>query len=312
MPGSSDRRAELAHFLRSRRKRIPPQQVGLPAGARRRGEGLRREEVAMLAGVSSTWYSYLEQGRDIQPSPAVLDSVGRVLQLSDDELRYVHTLAGHPVGSQALDTDVPGDDLVKLLVKTAGQGSLPVYGANLYCDLIAWNPAAAEWYEDWGGLRAEERNMMRWMFTSPVARDRIVNWEDDARDVLARWRAMTPDGLADKRLQVLISELRDQSPEFARYWQEHEVQQHRSRVRKFWHPVAGRREARLLVTQAPEFTPSFVVFHLPVLRVSTSREIWPLPAVLTRVPQAGRAIRRIFTVFAGSSFRVRPRWLRWS
>lgn len=267
MGDGKDRRAELARFLRSRRERITPQQMGLPVSPRRRGRGLRREEVATLAGVSSTWYSYLEQGRDIQPSPGVLDSVGRVLQLGEDELRYIHTLAGHPPGSLALGTGLLGDDLVKLLVKTAGQGPLPVYGANLYCDLIAWNPAAAEWYDDWGGQPPEERNMMRWMFTSPVARARIVNWEDDARDILARWRAMTPDGLADKRLQELVRELCEQSPEFARFWQEHEVQEHRSRIREFSHPTAGRREARLLVTVAPEFAPSFVVFHLPVLPV---------------------------------------------
>jgi len=219
----------------------------------------------MLAGLSSTWYSYLEQGRDIQPSAAVLNSIGSVLQLTEDELRYVHILAGHPVAAQALDTDLQSDDLVRLLVNTAGRTAYPVYGANQYCDLVAWNPAATDWYDDWGALPPEERNMMRWMFTSPVARERITNWEDDARDVLARWRAMMPQGLADKRLQDMVDELCGQSPEFAQYWQEYEVQEHRSRIRRFSHPKAGDRAARMLVVEAPEFTPSFVVFHLPVL-----------------------------------------------
>jgi transcriptional regulator with XRE-family HTH domain len=112
-------RRELATFLRSRRERITPADVGLPAGPRRRTHGLRREEVAVLAGVSPTWYTYLEQGRGIQPSREVLDSLARVLRLSEDERRYIHSLAhGAVIQTAPLDADVPADQLIEQIIST--------------------------------------------------------------------------------------------------------------------------------------------------------------------------------------------------
>jgi hypothetical protein len=139
----------------------------------------------------------------------------------------------------------------------------PVYGANLYCDLIAWNQAAAEWYDDWGKLPARERNMLRWLITSSAARERIEGWEGDLRDVIARWRSMTSVWFADRRLQDMIAEFRSMSEVFARCWDEHEVKEHRSRCREFRHPRLGLQRMRAIVVESPEFTPSFVVFHVP-------------------------------------------------
>src|SRR5689334_23475222 len=111
---TDDSRRELAGFLRSRRARITPAQVGLPTGPRRRTAGLRREEVAVLAGVSPTWYTYLEQGREIQPSPEVLDSLAQVLRLSEDERRYLHSLVRGAPGVP-LAAEIPAADLIRQL-----------------------------------------------------------------------------------------------------------------------------------------------------------------------------------------------------
>jgi transcriptional regulator with XRE-family HTH domain len=258
------REAELGRFLRARRMRLKPEDVGLPSAGRRRTPGLRREEVSVLAGVSVTWYTYLEQGRGKDVSPAVIDSIARVLQLTEDERRHLHVLAhGRAVTRPPLAGDLPGDELVKLLVRSVGQCPYPVYGANLYCDLIAWNQAAAEWYDDWGKLPGHERNMLRWLITSSTARERIEGWERDVRDIIARWRAMSSAWLADNRVQNLIAEFRSISADFARFWDEHEVLEHRSRPREFRHPRLGQQRMRLIVVESPEFTPSFVVFHAP-------------------------------------------------
>jgi transcriptional regulator with XRE-family HTH domain len=255
---------ELARFLRARRERLRPEDVGFPAAGRRRTPGLRREEVAVLAGVSTTWYTYLEQGRGKEVSPAVLDSVARVLQLNEDERRHVHILAyGQILTREPLVGDLPGDELVKLLVKSVDNSSYPVYGANFYCDLIAWNRAAVEWYDDWSAMPPQERNIFRWAVTSPIARERFVDWPATVRDGIARWRAMTPSSPPDKRLLKLISELSDLSSEFASFWNEYQVLEHRTGIRVLRHPKHGVQPLRIIVVESPEFTPSFVVFHAP-------------------------------------------------
>lgn len=219
----------------------------------------------MLAGVSATWYTYLEQGRDIDVSAAVLDSIARALRLSEDERRHLHVLAsGAPLPLGPLTGDLPGGELVRRLVGGFAGSPSPVYACDVYCDFIAWNAAAADWYEDWGGLPATERNMIRWLTTSPAARERIADWEWNVRLVAARWRAITaPLPGDDARLFRLVAEFRAGSQEFDRFWNAREVLEQRSIIRTFNHPRLGTRRMRVIVVQAPEFTPSFVVFHVP-------------------------------------------------
>ncbi|MGB3437612.1 MAG: helix-turn-helix transcriptional regulator [Actinophytocola sp.] len=258
-------RQELATFLRSRRERITPAEVGLPAGPRRRTQGLRREEVAVLAGVSPTWYTYLEQGRGIQPSQEVLDSLARVLRLSEDERRYVHSLAhGVAIQTSPLDADVPAADLIKQVVELFDESPYPVYAANHYCDLLAWNRAALEWYDDWGALRPEDRNIVRWMLLSPVARVRLADWEEDTRDAVARWRSESARHSADPVLRARIKEFTRLSPEFRTWWGQHQVVEHRSKVRRFRHDRLGVRNLKIVPMISPETVPAGVVLHVPL------------------------------------------------
>ena len=265
MTDASQSRRELGRFLRTRRERIPPDQVGLPAGPRRRTNGLRREEVAVLAGLSPTWYTYLEQARDIRPSPEVLDSLARVLLLTEDERRYMHVLAyGEVIHPEPLHTEISGDELVRQTVALTEASRYPVYATNQYTDLIAWNSAATEWYDDWSRYPEHQRNMLYWMLTSPVAARQLPDWEADTKDIIARWRRMSAPLVDDLTMRRRVDELSMASPNFVQWWNSHDVQEHRTKIRHFRHPRLGETDLRLLVLEAPEFTPSLVVFHLPV------------------------------------------------
>lgn len=265
MPEESDNRYQLARFLRSRRERLTPEQVGFPPGPRRRTRGLRREEVAILAGLSPTWYTYLEQGRKIQPSPELLDSIARVLQLSEDERRYMHVLAfGRIIVPQPLEADLPVEELLRQVVNSTSNMPYPVYATNVYCDLIGWNPAATDWYLGWDDLPSDRPNLLHWLVTHPTAKECLVEWELDARETAARWRAEVARFPADPRMIELADELRELSPDFAQWWEEHDVLEHRSRIRKFRHPKLGERSLRIMPMQSPHLASAGVVFHLPL------------------------------------------------
>ena len=258
-------RRELARFLRSRRGRVRPADVGFPIGRRRRSYGLRREEVAVLAGLSSTWYTYLEQGRDIRPSPEVLDSLARVLAMTEDERRYIHTLTyGQVSGPLTPAVGVSADEVARQIVAVAEGSPYPVYAANQYADLIAWNHAATEWYDDWSRFPQSERNIIRWMLTEPCAKVKLLNWESDTKDAVARWRGESAKWLGDDCVARRVGEISRVSPLFASWWDEHNVQENRTRIRRFRHPTLGVQTLRIVPVQAPEFTGSGVVFHVPV------------------------------------------------
>lgn len=257
-------RRELALFLRSRRERLKPVDVGFPAGPRRRSQGLRREEVALLAGLSPSWYAYLEQGKEISPSPEVMNSLARVLGLTEDERRYMFTLTfGQVIDPQPLGAEVSADELIRQFVETADDSPYPVYAADQYADLIVWNRAAGEWYDDWSQYPPEERNVVRWMLTSPVAKVRLLNWESDTRDAVARLRGEAAKWPGDEKLLRRLAEIGRASPLFRTWWDEHIVQEHRSRIRRFRHPRLGVRTLRILPVHSAEFAPAGVVVHLP-------------------------------------------------
>lgn len=260
-------REELASFLRSRRARIRPEDAGLPRGHRRRLSGLRREEVALLAGVSSTWYTYLEQGRrqGVNPSRQILDSLARALRLDDDETRHLHRLADKAAADARIDADVPPAELARQLVHLSEQIPYPVYAADIHCDLIAWNSATTSYYADFAQLPADQQNMMWWLISSGQARERLPDWEDDVQDVVARWRRVSAS-IADRdRMHGQVAEYKRISPQFARWWDSHDVREHHTRNRRFNHPQLGTVTMRLIVVDSAEMaSSSYVVYHAPV------------------------------------------------
>jgi transcriptional regulator with XRE-family HTH domain len=265
MTSDDANRAELARFLRSRRERISPAEVGLPTGPRRRAGGLLREEVAVLAGLSPTWYTYLEQGRKIRPSAEVLDSLARVLRLTEDERRYVHLLVhGRVTNVAPLDAALGPDQLVSQLVGLTEDSPNPVYVVDTSCDVLAWNSAAIGWYGDWLAKKDERPNFMRWVLCDDDARIRLPDWEADAQDLVARWRTDIASLPPDHHARRLVGELTRSSAEFRKWWNDYHVLEHRTTVRRLRHPVHGVRLMRILPVQSPEMYPALIVFHAPV------------------------------------------------
>ncbi len=264
-------RRELAKFLRSRRQRITPADVGLPAGPRRRTDGLRREEVAVLAGLSPTWYTYLEQSRDIHPSAAVLDSLSRVLHLTEHERRYMYLLAhgqAPQTASDSPDRDT-AHDLVRCLVAATDDSDYPVYAFDPTGTILARNPACTVWYTDFTDSSNGYHNIIWWMFTSSRARECFVTWEHDARDMVAQFRAYHASHLVIAERGRLISELEQRSPEFQRWWHEHDVHSQHGRIRVLRHPERGPVRLQVAVLHPADAPSVSVAFHLPESTTNT-------------------------------------------
>jgi transcriptional regulator with XRE-family HTH domain len=271
MGDSEDGARALGEFLRSRRERLRPADVGLPsgfpAGPRRRVKGLRRDEVARLAHLSPTWYAYLEQGRPVVPSPAVLENLARALGLTADERAYLHQLARRAAGWRQQPADPPGE-LMAQVVALHADSPFPVHAVDVYCDVLAWNQASCDWYDDWSLMPSHERNFLHWILVSPVARRRIVDWEDEVTDLVARWRPETARQPADPRFVDMISRFRALSPLFDRVWDDHNVLDHAERLRVLRHDVHGVRRMRAVPMSCPAFRDGGIIVHLPVEAVA--------------------------------------------
>lgn len=264
MVDGTTRRRELANFLTRRRRAVPPHEVGLPSGSRRRTAGLRREEVAVLAGVSPTWYVYLEQARDIRPSVEVLDSLARVLRMSREERRYLHLLALErapaPEDYAGPDRNVVAE--LERVVATAGLRNVPVYAVDWLYDVLAWNGSTVAWYTDWAAIPSERRNLLWWMVNDPLARDRVVDWERETSDLVARFRAIAAWRRGRSRFHNLLRELRG-SPEFEGWWESQDVRGQQTRLRQLVHPQLGLRAFYETVLHPSGSDDFMVVLHLP-------------------------------------------------
>jgi len=216
---SEQQRRELGAFLRARRERTPPEDVGMPGSPRRRTPGLRREELAMLAGISPTWYTFLEQGRDVRPSHQVLDAIARALGLRDAEQAHLFAIAGHASVDDTRE-DRPLDPEVARIVDHLDPD--PAYVTGETFDLLAWNSAAAELFR--GALTDREHpNLVRWVFLSPDARDVLPDWTDVAQSLLARVRTRAGRQLARASFAALEAELRSASPEADQWWPRYDI-----------------------------------------------------------------------------------------
>ena len=231
-----DHRAELAEFLRTRRESVSPEQVGLPRGVgHRRTPGLRREEVALLAGVSITWYTWLEQGRRINASPDVMSAIGRALRLDDAGIEHLRTLAQPSPSPIAAPQEAPSA-LVRLI---ESMEPAPAYVLGPRWEFLAWNQAEARLYPRIVDLEGIDRNLLWVLFADPYTRELIVDWDIHARQALAEFRAATTPYRADPEFLELIGKLQAESDEFATWWPEHGVAQFETRLRRFRHPAAG-------------------------------------------------------------------------
>lgn len=257
------RRAELGAFLRARRDAVGPEQVKLPRGRGRRTPGLRREEVAMLAGVSVTWYTWLEQGRRINASPDVLRAIGRALQLDDAGQEHLLTLA-QPTARSAGSATTPDEtpSALRRLVEAFEPG--PAFVLGPHWELAAWNEAEARLYPPIRQLDGVQRNLMWVLFLGEGVRDLIVDWDVHTRLALAEFRAATSAVRHDAAMVELVDTLTAASPEFRDWWAEHDVARFETRIRRFDHPRAGRLTFEYQQLTPAEWPSLRVVLHLPV------------------------------------------------
>ncbi len=240
---STRQRAEkhrtLGHFLRTRREALTPEKAGLPAGFRRRTPGLRREEAALLANVGITWYTWLEQGRDVQASAAVLDAIADALQLDETERRHVFILSGRPALSPRPSEENVNPSLQRMLDSLEGQ---PAYLTGYRWDILAWNNAAVAVFGDYAAMKPEERNLMYQLFASRQHRRLLCDWEVLARTALGIFRNDSAEYADNAHFGELIDNLNDISEEFRLWWPEHRVLPNSTNNKNIDHPLQGRME----------------------------------------------------------------------
>ncbi|MFJ7996549.1 helix-turn-helix transcriptional regulator [Streptomyces sp. NPDC096310] len=240
LPDSLGGRAELSEFLRTRRARLKPEDVGIPShGRHRRVPGLRREELAQLAGVSVAYYTRLEQGNGHNVSAEVLGSIARALRLTDAEHAHLTHLA-KPT-QQRRKYRVPERQHVRVALQhlLESMEGMPAYISGARSEILAWNRMAAALFGDWGKLPRSERNWARLTFLSPDYRELFLDWDSKASDIVSYLRLYAGQHPQDPELSSLVGELSVKSDEFRRLWATHDVKEKGHGVKRMRHPLVG-------------------------------------------------------------------------
>jgi transcriptional regulator with XRE-family HTH domain len=269
---NQERRKELAHFLRTRRERISPEAVGLPGGSRRRTPGLRREELAVVAGIGVTWYTGLEQGRDITVSPQVLESLAKVLKLNPVERNHLFLLARQQQPADPYPFTTTVSPVLQRILDT--MGTFPASIANPRWDLLAWNQAMARVYQtDFGALPLHERNVLRLAFTSPSQYMLLANWEKAAQGLLAQFRASTERYVGEPWRSALVAELEQASPQFRAWWPRYDIQVTHTEKKELNHPLVGRLVLQPTTFQVMDAPDLHMVIYTPLTEANTAQKL---------------------------------------
>jgi len=238
MKENISRYKELGDFLKTRRAKISPLIVGLPEGSRRRTPGLRREEVAALAGIGITWYTWLEQGRQIQVSAQVLESLARVLMLNDEETHHLYILA-----NQTPPKGIPShhQKISPMLQRVLDNFSYsPATILDSRWNIIAWNKAAKVSLMDFDNVSIENRNILWLTFTDPNYMKIYDNWELHAQEQIALFRAGCSKFIDDPWITQFVQTLKRESKEFDRWWSKHDVKTEKEYYKILNHPIVGK------------------------------------------------------------------------
>lgn len=247
----------LSHFLKSQRAKTSPQSVGLPEGTRRRTPGLRREEVAQLSGVSTTWYTWLEQGRDIKVSASVLDSLSSTLRLTQDERNYLYALAQETSSTAAfaiMDEQTPISPSLQIILKELK--SCPTIITDRHYHIVGWNEAASRVFLDFDKIPYEQRNMIRLLFVRKEFQRLAVNWEQFVKGFLAIFSAYYGKYVDDDWYERFIQEMKGVHPAFDQLWEQSQVSSAPDVLLEFRHAKAGK-----------------MLFHLTSLQVHGSADL---------------------------------------
>jgi transcriptional regulator with XRE-family HTH domain len=265
------RREELADFLRTRRASIKPDEVGLPNGGRRRTPGLRREEVAQLAGVGATWYTWLEQGRDVRASLDVLESLARALRLTPAERSHLILLGR---GEQAPPCKAPAEQVsptLRTLIANLGTSAACLLGRRW--DYLAWNRTFEVVFGWEPGEDPLSRNHVWQTFMDPARRELFPDWKQGARLCAAKFRADSAGSIGDPAFEELIEALRGSSPEFRKLWNKHEVAGSGEGRKEINHPTAGRLVFHHAVFRYGELFDQRLVLYTPACEDDTPAKL---------------------------------------
>ncbi|MFI5967858.1 helix-turn-helix domain-containing protein [Streptomyces asoensis] len=228
---------ELGEFLKARRAELTPSDVGLRGGPRRRVKGLRREEVALLAAISTEYYTRIEQGR-LQASAPLLDEIARTLRLNDDQRTYLFDLAAKErVRPSAYRERQQVDPQLQRMLDDLSAS--PAFVIGRCTDILGWNRLAAALWTDFGRYPVQERVFVRLLFTEPWMRELYVDWEEVTRLAIAQLRMESARYPDDQPLTALVEELSARDPQFRQWWTEHDVAMRGNGVKKLRHPVVG-------------------------------------------------------------------------
>ena len=292
---------ELGDFLRTRRARLTPEEVGLPRGSRRKTPGLRRAEVAQIVGVSVDWYTWLEQGRPITPSTQVLERLVQTLRLDANERTHLFLLAQQqPPPTLLQEPEIVSPALQHFLDQF---GARPAFVSGRRWDILAWNDAGCAVFGDYHRMTGRERNTIWGVFTNPLARQFIVNWEEDARQLLAQFRSTCGRYPGDAQLTELIHDLMLASPEFRAWWPDHEIRGGQEGRKTLNLPQVGYLMFERLTFQVFDTPDLKVTVYTPLEEADTPRKVEQLlqqwyqqegrgphpPQVVHHLPQTQRS-----------------------
>ncbi|MCA2186235.1 helix-turn-helix transcriptional regulator [Nonomuraea cavernae] len=269
------RRSDLAAFLRSRRERITPEMVDLPPGPRRRTPGLRREEVAQLAGVGVTWYTWLEQGRPINASTQVLDAVARTLRLDPVERQHLYRLAGQPETALTADVTRVTPEMREILDRL---DPLPACLANSRCDVLSWNTAYGALFPEIVAAPEGERNTLWQGCVNPRMSATLADRDQDLSRAVAIFRGAYSRHSDDPGWQDFVRRLSAESAEFARLWARQDVAERGPRDKRFKHEALGEIGFRITsfdLASAPE---TRLVIYTPLGEESRAAVEWLMAA----------------------------------
>lgn len=269
----------LSSFLKTQRAKISPESVGLPAGIRRRTPGLRREEVAQLAGVSTTWYTWLEQGREIQVSSSVLDCVATALKLTADERKYLFSLAMDAGKSNQLLSYQEESRISPSLQKIIQELRLcPVIISDHRCYIVGWNEAASHIFLNFDRIPPDERNLIQLLFTRREFRRLAVNWEQFVSDYLAMFRAYYGEYMEDGWYESFLLEMKSAHPDFNRLWEQSKVSAAPDVQLEFRHAKAGKMMFELTSLQVQGNSDLRCSIYTPALHTNTEAKLEKLMA----------------------------------
>lgn len=262
---------ELADFLKTRRAKILPSQVGLSTATRRRTPGLRREEVAQLAGIGVTWYTWLEQGRPIQVSNQVIESLSRVLLLDKQERIHLFLLANQPIPAE-----IPGyqGTISPILQHVLDSLVLcPSLVTDQRWNVIGWNKAACAILGDFSKMSVRERNIVWAMFTDNKFKQLYVNWDHHAKGLLGRFRSTCGQYIEDSWLTQFIDDLKKESKEFNLWWPLHEIKSNNEVYKQLNHPVVGILEFEVSNFDISDNSGLKMIVHIPLPKTETDEKM---------------------------------------